>query len=68
MSMNKKDRCLFGNKAEQLRIYNQRRTINRLEKENKQLKDKLKQITKLIRNVIDKELDIDDFEIYFKLG
>lgn len=39
MSVNKKDRCMFGNKEEQQRIYNQRRTINRLEQENQQLKD-----------------------------
>lgn len=56
MSMNKKDRCLFGNKEEQLRIYNQRRTINRLEKENKQLKAELeimKEINKQYKENID---------------
>ena len=56
MSMNKKDRCLLGNKGEQLRIYNQRKIINRLEKENKQLKAKLeimKEINKQYKENID---------------
>lgn len=38
MSVNKKNRSLWGSRSEAQRIYYQRQTIKRLEKENNQLK------------------------------
>ena len=40
MSVNKKNRSLWGSRSEAQRIYYQRQTIKRLEKENKELKEK----------------------------
>lgn len=40
MSVNKKNRSLWGSRSEAQRIYYQRQTIKRLEKENEKLKEK----------------------------
>ena len=40
MSVNKKNRSLWGSRSEAQRIYYQRQTIKRLEKENENLKEK----------------------------
>lgn len=37
--LNKRDRSLFGSRSEAQKIFNQRQTIKRLEKENKELKE-----------------------------
>lgn len=42
MSVNKKNRSLWGSRSEAQRIYYQRQTIKRLEQENNQLKEQLK--------------------------
>jgi hypothetical protein len=41
MSVNKKNRSLWGSRSEAQRIYYQRQTIKRLEKENNQLKEQI---------------------------
>lgn len=41
MSVNKKNRSLWGSRSEAQRIYYQRETIKRLEKECKELKERI---------------------------
>lgn len=38
MSLNKKDRSIYGSRAEAQKIYHQRNEIKRLQQENQQLK------------------------------
>lgn len=44
MSANKKTRSLWGSRSEAQRIYYQRQTIKRLEKENNQLKEQRQEL------------------------
>lgn len=53
MSANKKNRSLWGSRSEAQRIYYQRQTIKRLEKENNQLKEQRKEL----RSWLEKEID-----------
>ena len=56
MSVNKKNRSLWGSRSEAQRIYYQRQTIKRLEKENNQLKEQRQEL----RNWLEEELSKSD--------
>lgn len=50
MSVNKKNRSLWGSGSEAQRIYYQRQTIKRLEKENNQLKQQRQELRSWLEN------------------
>lgn len=50
MSVNKKNRSLWGSRSEAQRIYYQRQTIKRLEKENNQLKQQRQELRCWLEN------------------
>lgn len=52
MSVNKKNRSLWGSRSEAQRIYYQRQTIKRLEKENNQLKQQRQELRSWLENEI----------------
>lgn len=52
MSVNKKNRSLWGSRSEAQRIYYQRQTIKRLEKENNQLKEQRQELRSWLENEI----------------
>lgn len=60
--LNKEQRILIGRLLDEMDGFDE--AYKHLWFENKQLKDKLKQITKLIRNVIDKNLEIDIYTLF----
>lgn len=53
MSVNKKNRSLWGSRSEAQRIYYQRQTIKRLEQENNQLKEQRQEL----RNWLEEDKD-----------
>ena len=52
MSVNKKNRSLWGSRSEAQRIYYQRQTIKRLEKENNQLKQQRQELRSWLEDKI----------------
>ena len=54
MSVNKKNRSLWGSRSEAQRIYYQRQTIKRLEKEIEQLKEQRQELRSWLEEEIDK--------------
>lgn len=58
MSVNKKNRSLWGTRSEAQRIYYQRQTIKRLEKENNQLKQQRQELRSWLEEMLDDEKDI----------
>ena len=52
MSVNKKNRSLWGSRSEAQRIYYQRQTIKRLEKENNQFKEQRQELRSWLENEI----------------
>ena len=58
MSVNKKNRSLWGSRSEAQRIYYQRQTIKRLEKENNQLKEQIQELRCWLEEMLDDKKDI----------
>ena len=52
MRVNKKNRSLWGSRSEAQRIYYQRQTIKRLEKENNQLKEQKQELRSWLEEII----------------
>lgn len=52
MSVNKKNRSLWGSRSEAQRIYYQRQTIKRLEKENNQLKEQKQELRRWLEKEV----------------
>ena len=59
MSVNKKNRSLWGSRSEAQRIYYQRQTIKRLEKENEKLKEQCEKQQYVITENCDLRKQID---------
>ena len=62
MSVNKKNRSLWGSRSEAQRIYYQRQTIKRLEKENEKLKEKCEKQQYAIKENCDLRLEIEQLK------
>lgn len=62
MSVNKKNRSLWGSRSEAQRIYYQRQTIKRLEKENEKLKEKCEKQQYAITENCDLRLEIEQLK------
>ena len=58
MSVNKKNRSVWGSRSEAQRIYYQRQTIKRLEKENNQLKEQIQELRCWLEEMLDDKKDI----------
>lgn len=58
MSVNKKNRSLWGSRSEAQRIYYQRQTIKRLEEKIEQLKEQKKELRSWLEEMLDNESDI----------
>ena len=66
MSVNKKNRSLWGSRSEAQRIYYQRQTINRLEKEIEQLKEQRQELRSWLEEALNelKQNDVYDRTSY----
>ena len=62
MSVNKKNRSLWGSRSEAQRIYYQRQTIKRLEKEIEKLKEKCEKQQYAITENCDLRLEIEQLK------
>lgn len=66
MSVNKKNRSLWGSRSEAQRIYYQRQTIKRLEKENNQLKEQRQELRSWLENKLTSDNYTDGVYYGFK--
>ena len=62
MSVNKKNRSLWGSRSEAQRIYYQRQTIKRLEQENNQLKEQRQELRSWLEEYKENSYGLGSYE------